>query len=48
MYAPDEDPNMTVEQYERSKEQNEELGISEEMLAEEMEKKEKTPNWMFE
>jgi zinc finger protein len=28
LYAPDEDPNMTVEWYERSWEQNEELGLN--------------------
>lgn len=28
MYAPDPDPNMTIETYERSWEQNEELGLN--------------------
>jgi zinc finger protein len=28
LYAPDPDPNMTVEMYERSWEQNEELGLN--------------------
>lgn len=28
LYAPDPDPNMTVEEYDRSEEQNEELGFS--------------------
>ena len=43
MYAPEDDPNMKVKHYERTKEQNEELGVSEEMLADEMAKIEK--NW---
>jgi zinc finger protein len=28
LYAPDPDPNMTVEEYDRTEEQNEELGFS--------------------
>lgn len=28
VYAPDADPNMTIEDYERTKEQNEDLGLS--------------------
>lgn len=28
LYAPDPDPNMTIENYERSWEQNEELGLN--------------------
>lgn len=28
VYAPDPDPNMTIEDYERTKEQNEDLGLS--------------------
>ena len=41
VYAPEDDPNMKIEYYERNQEQNEELGISEEMIAEEKERKEK-------
>ena len=29
LYAPDPDPNMTIEEYERTAEQNEDLGITE-------------------
>ena len=29
LYAPDPDPNMTIEEYERTAEQNEDLGINE-------------------
>lgn len=32
LYAPDPDPNMTVEEYDRSEEQNEELGFSDMVL----------------
>ena len=32
LYAPDPDPNMTTEEYERSEEQNEELGFSDMVL----------------
>ena len=28
LYAPDPDPNMTIEEYERTKEQEEDLGIA--------------------
>lgn len=28
LYAPDEDPNMTIEEYQRTKEQDEDLGIA--------------------
>lgn len=28
LYAPDDDPQMTVEEYERTHEQNEELGLN--------------------
>ena len=34
VYAPEDDPNMKVEYYERTREQNDELGLSEEMIAE--------------
>ncbi|CAB3989684.1 zinc finger ZPR1 isoform X2 [Paramuricea clavata] len=44
VYAPEDDPNMKIEYYERNQEQNEELGISEEMIAEEKERKEKAQN----
>lgn len=32
LYAPDPDPNMTIREYERSDEQNEELGINDMVL----------------
>ncbi len=32
LYAPDDDPNMTIEEYERSHEQNEELGFNDMVL----------------
>lgn len=32
LYAPDADPNMTITEYERSDEQNEELGINDMVL----------------
>jgi zinc finger protein len=32
LYAPDEDPNMTIEEYERSFDQNEELGLNDIVL----------------
>lgn len=32
LYAPDPDPNMTIEEYERTKEQNEDLGIADMMV----------------
>lgn len=32
LYAPDPDPNMTIEEYERSHEQNEELGFNDMVL----------------
>lgn len=34
VYAPDEDPNMTIEHYERTAEQNEELGLSDMIIEE--------------
>lgn len=39
LYAPDADPNMTIEEYERSFEQNEELGLND-MVVEGYEAKE--------
>ena len=32
LYAPDADPNMTIEEYERSHDQNEELGLNDIVL----------------
>lgn len=32
LYAPDADPNMTIEEYERDHEQNEELGLNDIVL----------------
>ena len=40
VYAPEDDPNMIIEHYERTSEQNDELGISEELIADEKAKKE--------
>jgi len=33
LYAPDPDPNMTIEDYERTEEQNEDLGINDMVLS---------------
>ncbi|XP_028401947.1 zinc finger protein ZPR1-like [Dendronephthya gigantea] len=41
VYAPEDDPNMKIVHYERNQEQNEDLGISEEMIAEEKARREK-------
>ena len=40
VYAPEDDPNIKIVHYERTEEQNDELGISAEMIAEEKAKKE--------